>query len=266
MNTQLRQVIERKRLIFTITTGRSGTAYLAHVLSFLPGVVSYHEPEPKFSDIMFKAQFNKKFAYDFWISKKLPKIAEEREDIYIETSHLFCKGFIEPLLGLGIIPDLIVLRRPPREVAISLYKINAIPGRTTDGLRFLLSPEAPNILPLPYWQILHDYQLCFWYCLEIESRVEKYIPSLKAKGVRVAETSLKYITTPKGIKDLIGALSLPMPKNILNYSKKMNTKNELKQMYSKPTPPNIDELEDEVIMLTNFNIRHNTMNHETFSI
>ena len=32
------------KLIFTITPGRSGTAYLARLLGAIPGVSAYHEP------------------------------------------------------------------------------------------------------------------------------------------------------------------------------------------------------------------------------
>lgn len=251
MNSELRKIIKQKRLIFTITTGRSGTGYLAQALSSIPGVTSYHEPEPKFSDIMYKVQYNKDFAYDFWNSQKLPRIVEELNNIYIETSHLFCKGFIEPLIDLGIVPDVIILRRPIREVAISLYRINAIPGRTTEGLRFLLSPEYPHVLPLPYWQILHDYQLCFWYCLEIERRITKYSALLNDRGSHIVETSLQEIITPEGIRKLVTALSLPMPVDILDYSERINTKSGIKSKYNRTIPPNIDELEDEVLRLTN---------------
>lgn len=152
--------LRSKRLIFTIAPGRSGTGYLANMLNLLPGVCSTHEPEPKFSHSMRAIQHDSNLAQEFWVKEKLPAILEFTEKIYIETSHLFCKGFLEPLLELGIIPDVVILRRPFREVAISLYKLDTIPARSDNGQKFLLCPEDPDVLPLLNWQKFNDYQLC----------------------------------------------------------------------------------------------------------
>ncbi len=183
-------LVPGKRLIFTITPGRSGTAYLAFVLSLLPGVSSRHEPEPRFSDVMRAAVRNEKLARDFWLQKKLPFIRSIREPIYVETSHLFCKGFVEPLLELGYWPDVIILKRAHRQVALSLYSLNAVPGRTPDGWHWLLSPDDPDVLGLPSWQDLHPYQLCYWYCLEIERRADSYRRLFESNARRVGVTSV----------------------------------------------------------------------------
>ena len=222
--------IQRKRLIFTITTGRSGTGYLAEVLQNIPDVQSYHEPEPKFSNVMRSVQEDKTVAVKFWINKKLPQIANEEAPIYIETSHLFCKGFIEPLLDMNIIPDLIILRRPERDVAKSMLRLGTIPGRTEKGLKYYLSPEDPGVLPLPNWQILHDYQLCYWYCLEIKRRSKYYEDILQKNNANITKTTLNEILTLRGFNRLLKELYLPSPgafiiiKNFLNRKKKINIK------------------------------------------
>ena len=187
-----------KRLIFTVTTGRSGTGYLAKMLSFVPNVVSYHEPRPDFADVMRLVQQDVSIAYGFWIEKKLPQIMEEPASTYIETSHLFCKGFVEPLLKLGVTPDLIILTRPHRRVAASLHRLDTIPGRTEKGLRYLVSPGDPGVLALPGWQTLTDYQLCYWYCLEIERRSHEYERTFLEKNARVAKVALSEIDTVRG--------------------------------------------------------------------
>ena len=48
----------------------------------------------------------------FMLEHKLPAIARYASQVYVETSHLACKGFFEPLLDIGIIPDLIIHRGP----------------------------------------------------------------------------------------------------------------------------------------------------------
>lgn len=198
-----------KRLIFTITPGRSGTGYLSKILNVHKEIASFHEPEPKFSDVMRDVQYNPKIAIDFWTKKKLPFILSIKSKIYVETSHLFCKGFLQPLINIGIIPDIIILKRACREVALSLLKLQTIPGRTKKGLKFLLSPEDRDVIKIPNWRGLTDYQLCYWYCLEIERRqkaVEKCYLSNKS---RILVISINELDTIKGFKRLWEQLELP---------------------------------------------------------
>lgn len=243
-----------KRLIFTITTGRSGTGYLAEVLRDIPNVQSYHEPEPRFSDVMRSVQKDKSIAVKFWINKKLPQVAKETAPIYIETSHLFCKGFIEPLLDMDIIPDLIILERPERDVAKSMLRLDTIPGRTEKGLKYYLSPEDPGVLPLPNWQILHDYQLCYWYCLEIKRRSLYYEKTLREKNAHITKITLNEILSFKGFNRLLKELYLPRPgalfyiKYFLNRKKRINIKDTNNNFPN--TSANFDLLENEVDNIT----------------
>jgi hypothetical protein len=85
------------RLILTVTPGRSGTVYLCELLKSVPGIYSAHEPEPKFSDVMRAVQYDPAIARRFLLSQKLPAIRRYAQSTYVETSHLACKGFIEPL-------------------------------------------------------------------------------------------------------------------------------------------------------------------------
>jgi hypothetical protein len=206
---RLCQELQGKRLVFTVTTGRSGTAYLSHMLSLVPGTSSHHEPMPCFSDVMRDVQGNPRLADRFWVDRKLPAILQTNARIYAETSHVFCKGFLEPLLCLGIVPDLILLKRAHRRVALSLCRLDTVPGRSELGLRWLLSPDDPGVLPLPRWQDLSDYQLCYWYCLEIERRAGIYADLLRERGARVVTTSIAALKTASGFRTLLRQLELP---------------------------------------------------------
>jgi hypothetical protein len=163
-----------KTLIFTVTPGRSGTKYLTALLGSVPGIASHHEPMPDFVTAMRRAQQDPELAFSFLRDVKLPAIAAMPSAIYAETSHLFCKGFLEPAILMGLRPKLIILRRPPSEVAWSLVERNTIPTRTPYGCLYLLDPRDPGVMPLPGWERMTDYQLCFWYALEIERRQLRY--------------------------------------------------------------------------------------------
>jgi hypothetical protein len=227
--------LEGIRLILTVTPGRSGTAYLCELLKGVPGIYSEHEPEPKFSDVMRSAQYNDAIACRFLLTQKLPAIRRCAQSTYVETSHLACKGFIEPLIANGCLPDLIILTRDPFLAATSHYLIGAVPGRTPLGNQFLLRPDDPGVLPLDGWQELSDWALCFWYCREIERRMEIYAKMVRERGRQVITTCIGRLQTDDGVRELLQFAGAD--ENVLNdpaafalrRSEKVNQKLELKR-------------------------------------
>lgn len=237
-----------------MATGRCGTAFFAEVLRLVPGVVSLHEPEPEYAEVLRDVQRDPEKAHNFLVDKKLPAIAAVNATTYIETSHLFCKGFLEPLLGLDIVPALLWIRRDHRAVASSMFRGGTIPGRTEKGLRFYLSPEDPGVLELAGWQDLNDYQLCYWYCLEIERRALHYRALYQSNQWFWAETSLTHITTVAGMGQVLQELQLPRlsPLGWLRYlnnrRRRVNPTDSKKQQVG--LPANLEELEQQVDELT----------------
>ncbi len=242
--------LEGRRLVFTVATGRCGTGHLARLLEGLPDVAAVHEPEPRFDRVMRDVQGRPERARRFWLEEKLPAIAARPEPVYVETSHLFGKGFAEPLLELGLVPDLVLLSRPHREVARSYAQLSTIPGRSEKGLRYLLGPEDPGVLPLPGWRELDDYQLCYWYCLEIERRREHYARLFAGRGGRVARLTLEELRTGAGLARLLKELDLPRPslatrlRSLWTARSKTNTKR--KRKTAEPPDRDFDALEREV--------------------
>jgi hypothetical protein len=245
--------IRQKRLIFTVTTGRSGTAYLSSLFGFAKNVYAVHEPSPEFADVLRAVQTNSNLARQFLLKEKLPSILCNPMGIYIETSHLVCKGFLEPLLELNIIPGLIIHRRPARDVSLSMLKLGTIPGRSDKGLRFYLSPADPGVLELSDWKRLNDYQLCYWYCLEIERRAKYYKLLFQQHGGRIAETTLSDLKTFTGLtrcfEDLDLKIKFPAWFTRLRFLRstgvKVNESRETKKdVY---VPGDLAELEQEVV-------------------
>jgi hypothetical protein len=200
--------VSGKRLIFTVGTGRNGTGYVSHLLHGIAGICCLHEPDPQFYTVLRAVQSDPGVAERFLLEQKLPAIRGVAEPVYFETSHLACKGFLEPLMAHGVPLDLVVLRRDPILVATSLYLLGTVPARTPLGLQFLLSPADPGVLPLANWQDLHDWALCYWYCLEIERRAQVYKARLAGLGGRLLETSVGILKTDRGLDDLLAFLDL----------------------------------------------------------
>ena len=245
--SRIRPALARRRMIHTVATGRCGTAYLSHVLEFLPGVESVHEPEPAYHEVLRPALDTGQGFLEFLVDHKLPAIAAGTLPVYAEASHLFCKGFVEPFLDLGLRSDLVLLSRDRAAVASSLFRSGTIPGRTPKGLQFYLSPVDPVFLPLPGWEDLHDYQLCLWYILEIERRAKHYAESFRGLGCRVVEIRLEELRTVAGFRRLYRELGLrgPGPRKWLAYFRwgrtAVNTIDPKKK--DRPLPENIPALE-----------------------
>lgn len=242
----------RGRLIFTVTTGRSGTNLLQQMFDLLDDVVAEHEPEPKFSRVLRDVQRRPEAAREWLERVKLPAIAAVAGRVYVETSHLCGKGFLEPLLGCGVVPDLVILRRQARAVARSLFQLGTIPARTETGRNFLLQPDDPGVLPVPGWADLHDYQLCYWYCLEMERRARLYPEMVRARGGRVSEVTFAELLTdgfPRIVRELdlestVGADFLDRLTQAR--STRVNDKADLKHLQSRVVPDNLDALEADV--------------------
>lgn len=181
-----------RTLVFTVTPGRSGSTLLTRLLHDVAGVHAEHEPAPRLNYVMRSFVAAPSAARGWLLNEKLPAIrAAMRSDLYVETSHLTCKGFIEPLLDLGLDLRFIILTRPATEVAESLHAMGCIPERTEAGRLVCLGPTDPGVLPVLSWRDLSDYQLCYWYALEIERRQESYARLFHARGIPVATIGLR---------------------------------------------------------------------------
>ncbi len=135
-------------------------------------------------------------AAKWWLESEMyPAIASDLEHpVYLETSHLFCKGFVEPTLELDLKIQLVILTRPATQIAESLFSINCIPERSLSGRLVLLGPSDPGVWTIPAWNELSDYQLCYWYAREIERRQAYYEETLPKKGCPCFRLSLADLT------------------------------------------------------------------------
>lgn len=174
-----------KRLCFSVTSGRSGTKLLTTLLRDAAGLFAEHEPAPRFNYVLRSVLECPEAARWWLLNEKLPAVANTMgpADVYAELSHLTCKAFIEPLLELSLRPRFVILSRPAREVASSLFRINAIPERTGSGRLVLIGPQHSPFLPLTAWDHLTDYQLCYWYAREIEHRQAHYRSLFNVRGI-----------------------------------------------------------------------------------
>ncbi|MCH4562968.1 hypothetical protein MKP05_07475 [Halomonas sp. EGI 63088] len=158
-----------KNLIFTVTHGRTGTTFLTEIFRLFDDTRSLHEPEPNYATVFPLVKEDPERAITF-LEKKIDHINGYPEGHYVETSNVFGKGFLIPLLRLGIMPGLLLLNRDFRKTASSLFERGSTPMRTQRGRHFSADPRVPGSLPIHEPESLTDYQLCYWGVLDSYAR------------------------------------------------------------------------------------------------
>lgn len=168
--------LSTKNLVFSVTHGRTGTTMLTEVFKVFDDTLSEHEPHPNYAMALPKVKEDPRHAIGF-LEKKLAHIEGMSASNYVETSNVFGKGFLIPLLRMGVRPGLLFLNRDFRETAKSLYKRGSTPMRTERGVYYSADPRVPGSLPIFSPASLSDYQLCFWGVLD------SYFRQLKAREI-----------------------------------------------------------------------------------
>jgi glycosyltransferase involved in cell wall biosynthesis len=227
---------QSRRTIFCLSSGRSGTAYLTSLLKGLPGLIALHEPEPKYQWQTIALQHQPAHAADFIRRQKVQWVQMLPEATYFEASHYMHKGFFDAWLDAGIVPDVIVMKRDLRAIALSWYGLNVDFFANPQFVRqHMLHPEDKRelFLPLPEWKAFNNYQLCYWYALEQQKRADHYAKILAAKGAKTFTTSLESLSSGKDIEPLLQWLDVKTDKRgmeiILGRSQqRINDKNQFK--------------------------------------
>lgn len=226
-----------KDFVFTLTTGRSGTKYLASLLELnLPAAECHHEihgwdrfgvDTPDLSHMtLFNSQGNVEKVQVFWRSK-LTRIASTQSRFYVETSHLLMKGgLIEnlaPLTDAGTV-HLIALERDPYATIVSFRNRFDFLDMANRWLWYL-DPEYPRNLVASRDLVAHGLNgICLWYILEVRARAARYEALLSGEPRIVFHRfdleELRYTEGAARLLDALGArvhpakVRVPAPENV----------------------------------------------------
>lgn len=197
-----------RKIVLTVTASRTGSDALTHRIGLLPRVTSIHEPQPHYKFVLRKAQRNPALAAGFFAQVKVPALLGFDTEVVAESNHLFGKGFLAPCLAMGFRPALVFLRRDATANAISLLRKNAIPGRTVSRQRYVIAPEESPYLPLADSAGLNDFQLCYWYCLEMHHRADLYRRVCDDLGLMSFALETGSLNDPGILSDMVHHLGL----------------------------------------------------------
>lgn len=210
-----------KQYIYSITTGRSGSAFLTQLLAENTyDSVVYHERAgwqlfgevtPDLSHTMlYNSAGNVARVQAFW-DKKFRLDAQFNQSTYIETSHLLSKaGLCENLPKLAKRASkihLIVLKRDIFEIVWSLFNRHDF-ANTGGTWIFYLDPKVPNTI-LNSGAFIDYGQLgcALWYVYEIFTRAEYYKLLLaQEKNIIFHDVELTDLVRADGAIKLLNAL------------------------------------------------------------
>ena len=223
MSNETTMAAPKRKLIFTITSGRSGTAYLAELLRSNGPAGAYHHEilgwdhfgvdTPDLSHMTtFNSKGNTANVRDFW-RRKFNRVASGAGEVYCETSHVLAKcGLIEnlDLLDVSYEVHVVALRRDTLATALSLRRRGDFLNYGNMWLWYL-DPRYPKNITALRGGITAS-NLCVWYVVEMLARAEYYRLLLRGvPNVTLHRATLEDIAQLRGAKELLDALGIVTP-------------------------------------------------------
>lgn len=222
------------KYIFCISTGRSGTAYLSKLLGTLRDVKSFHEQKPVLhAELMQQYMVGQKEPLKEQLSDKLNKILAASPKLYIDTSHVFIKGFGWELPN-HLVPEqiaVVVLKRDRSKVVESTIRVDSGPFDFL-GRKWILVPYKNALIDPPIgvgyyrflryfrkaldslglvWVLKAYYQglakgLVEWYYEETYALAAHY--KQEFPFIHYVDADLEDLNTWEGFRSLVDALGL----------------------------------------------------------
>ena len=219
-------------MILCASSGRSGTAFLAELLSAARNTDVGHERVPQMvggwlRDVMWEGlaeTYQHRLAKVDAIQATLSQLAPN--SVYVDTSHMFIKTFADVVLDRFPHDRLsvVVLRRDPIEVAASFHDLAYFSPTHNPWMDWMTAPTAPkSMVGMPVDRVTSEFDLIFGYLAEIELRTAYF--RQRAPEVNWVDADLADITTTPGAEAILGALSIPVPDTLEDVvSQRVNTR------------------------------------------
>lgn len=207
-----------KKILTIAGTGRCGTTKLQTILKQVPETfVEMDETDESLFNVRIPSITNPELA-DAAVKRKLFDI--ENNPLYTPYStfavdgHVTGNNFLHHFINNKVIPHTFILRRRPREVAKSLFRLGWIPAKSPLILMHFNGPNEGDVMSFNDWQTAHSYQLCFWYCCEIERRLKNVKNLLIGNDVPFFEMTLEEMLDVNIFNKALELFNLPTIQNI----------------------------------------------------
>jgi hypothetical protein len=205
-----------EKVIFTATTGRSGTMTLTKLFSAVRGCAAVHEGHPVMNGPVLEAASYGNTALGNRVYRQIKSVNIRRaaagHRYYLEANHLFIKTFCQQAIDdFGERAAVIHLVRPAVEVAMSIYCLQDHPG-TERGNYWWLDYRAPaNLIRIADilesdGEFSHPFYKALWYWHEVEARISLWHARMPALKVIRFETH--WLADKKKVFELLDELAI----------------------------------------------------------
>lgn len=239
-----------EKVIFSATTGRSGTMSLTSLFAAIPGCRALHEPYPIMNGPWLRAAAYGREEEVRRYYERVKAIYIRRAALgaryYVEVNHLFIKTFVEHAVqDFGDRIAVIHLVRPAIEVARSIYYLQHWPG-TNEGNKWWLDYRAPsNLIQLADLldggqEFAHPFYKALWYWYETEARVRFWREKLP--NVRFHRFETRWINDHDRIFALLDDLKIDYDREHIMAAagRRENTREQKARRNAKGLPPATD--------------------------
>jgi len=214
--------------VFTMTAGRTGTAWLADLFAANFECIARHE-YLNFGEFgIYSQDVGLMGAFNHWGNKERVQAFWKRKfglipkcELYVETNHALGKcGLIENLgmLGENIDVSIVMLQRDWVAQAMSYFRRHDFLNMSTVWLWYLDMRYQNVIIKPKHFVELGMLGQVIWYIAEVEAR-QAYYQLLYGDKYRFIEAKLEHVTTHAGATELLkpfgfaGPIRLPEKKN-----------------------------------------------------
>lgn len=209
------------RLIFSISSGRSGSSYLAKLLGTASNAKAYHEAHPDMAGrrvarypandpsavdrIAYAAVYLLKLVKSSAIRKSLRTLPDGH--VYIETNHMFISSFYDVVMRQFDDVEVIHLHRYLPKVLKSFIDLDLF-GNSPHTAMWTTPPDSPSAaiaIPKPVAE-MDQVEKCIAFLVDIEARAMRFrrqYPATKVVGAR-----LERLNRWTEVEQLFGALRL----------------------------------------------------------
>jgi len=230
------------KLIFTLSAGRTGTAFLAELLAGnLPDAEVYHErigfeafgvDAPDLSHLtLFNSRGNIRKVRRFW-DQKLDRILKGSTEFYAETSHVLMKaGLVENAVRRckGHELHFVRLRRAQIPTLLSYERRGDFLNKSSQWLWYLDHDYPRTFINTKAFRQFGLHGLRLWYLVEIEFRAVYYQERYKhSPGVHFHEADIDELNEPIKAAELLSALYPERPSQAVRIPEKMNASEEVR--------------------------------------
>lgn len=232
---------DNHRLFFCINSGRAGSEYLARLLGTAPGVLSFHEAEPRmigpYLDMINRAPYTSSFEERRIKSFAIREILRQAppETIYSETNHMFIKTFFDVVVEDFDNVEVIVLRRELARVLKSFMELRYFTPANQAWPRWLSAPNAATaaIPCIDDPTRLDPYDLAIAYLIDIEARAMRFQASVP--GIRIHDIRAEALSDYDKVERFFHELRITTgPATEELTGRAINRRVEMKQKFSNP--------------------------------